>query len=115
MKICEYYEKIGEDFSSVKARFYDEDMIKRFVLKFGKDETFANLSEAMRLKNVSEAFRAAHTLKGVSANLGFSALAGVSGELTEILRKGDMEGTGGLLKKIAAAYRKVVKPIKNLE
>ena len=33
-----------------------------------------------------EAFRAAHTLKGVSANLGFSRLLASAGELTELLR-----------------------------
>ena len=33
-----------------------------------------------------EAFRAAHTLKGVSANLGFDRLQASAGRLTELLR-----------------------------
>ena len=44
--ISEYYEKIGENFESVKRRLCDDEMIKRFVLKFGKDGTFSELSAA---------------------------------------------------------------------
>ncbi len=73
--ICGYYEKIGENYESVKRRLCDDEMIKRFVLKFGKDGTFSELSAAMTARELSSAFRAAHTLKGVAANLGFAKLA----------------------------------------
>ena len=42
----------------------------------------------MAEKDYKEAFRAAHTIKGVCANLGFDVLFRVSGELTELLRNG---------------------------
>ncbi len=38
--------------------------IKKFVLKFLDDNSYANLKEAIAAGNVEEAFRAAHTLKG---------------------------------------------------
>lgn len=90
--ISEYYEKIGENFESVKRRLCDDEMIKRFVVKFGKDGTFSELSAAMTARELSSAFRAAHTLKGVAANLGFAKLAFSASELTEILRRGTFDG-----------------------
>jgi len=42
---------------------------------------------------VKEAFRAAHTLKGVCQNLGFTNLYQPTCDLTEVLRTGTLEGT----------------------
>ena len=49
-------------------------MIGRFVRMFLQDDSFQILEEALRRGDVKEAFRGAHTLKGVCQNLGFSNL-----------------------------------------
>ena len=46
---------------------------------------------------MKEAFRAAHTLKGVCQNLGFTNLYQPTYDLTEVLRTGTLEGTKELL------------------
>ena len=46
----------------------------------------ATMLEAMTRQDRTEAFRAAHTLKGVAANLGFSRLTNSASQLTEALR-----------------------------
>mgnify|MGYP000290853416 FL=1 len=51
----------------------------------------SQLTQAMDAGDVETAFRAAHTLKGICANLGFKSLFEVSYEITEALRAGDME------------------------
>ncbi len=46
-------------------------MLARFALKFLDDESMDKLEAAMAVGDAEEAFMAAHTLKGVSQNLGF--------------------------------------------
>ena len=63
---------------------------------------------------VDEAFRAAHTLKGVAQNLGFEKLYKPSSELAEILRAGSMEVIVGLMDTITEEYEKTIMAIKEL-
>ena len=52
----------------------------------------------MENKNYEDAFRSAHTLKGVCQNLSFDRLYEVSNELTELLRDRTGEKPGNLIK-----------------
>jgi HPt (histidine-containing phosphotransfer) domain-containing protein len=51
-------------------------------------------------KNYEEAFRAAHTIKGVCQNLSFTSLYEVSNRLNEALRNGPTPEAPGLLEKV---------------
>ena len=59
---------------------------------------------------------AAHTLKGVCANLGFTQLFKVSSDITEELRNGnpDVSRLPELLGKVAAEYKKTVDAINSV-
>lgn len=74
MTIQECYKKMGADYQEVLGRLYNETMICKFVRMFLQDDSFQILEEALRRGDVKEAFRGAHTLKGVCQNLGFSNL-----------------------------------------
>lgn len=74
MTIQECYKKMGADYQEVLGRLYNEAMICKFVRMFLQDDSFQILEEALRRGDVKEAFRGAHTLKGVCQNLGFSNL-----------------------------------------
>ena len=52
----------------------NENMVRKFVLKFPQDNNMALFEESWAKKDYETAFRAMHTLKGVSVNLGFTAL-----------------------------------------
>lgn len=86
MTIQECYQKMGGDYSQVEKRLPSINLVRKFITKFLDDGSFSELCRAMRQGQAAEAFRAAHTLKGVSANLGFGRLMVSSGELTELLR-----------------------------
>ena len=86
MTIQECYQKLGGDYAQVEKRLPGIHLIRRFVAKFLDDGSYPELCRAMEQGQTEEAFRAAHTLKGVSANLGFDRLTASSGELTELLR-----------------------------
>ncbi len=64
---------------------------------------------------MDEAFRAAHTLKGITQNLGFSQLSQLAIEITEILRKGTMDGTDTLFPQLKEKYDMTVACIKEVD
>lgn len=86
MTIQECYQKLGGDYAQVEKRLPGIHLIRRFIAKFLDDGSYPELCRAMEQGQTEESFRAAHTLKGVSANLGFDRLTASSGELTELLR-----------------------------
>lgn len=86
MTIEECYRAMGGDLAQVQRRLPSMALIQRFVTKFLSDDSYAQLCRAMEAGQREEAFRAAHTLKGVCANLGFDKLYGSASQLTEELR-----------------------------
>ena len=112
MTIQECYAQMGADYNEVFRRLYNEAMIRKFVLLFPKDDRFHNLEAALKEQNVKEAFRAAHTLKGVCANLGFDRLYAPAAALTEKLRgRAFTEGADALYGEVAQAYRQLTDAI----
>ena len=75
---------MGADYAPVLQRLGSERIVTKFALRFLEDKTFSGLCDAQ------EAFRMAHTLKGICLNLGFEPLRQASSELTEELRGRDL-------------------------
>ena len=75
----------------MEKRLPSVSLIKRFITKFLDDDSFSELCQAMQAGQREQAFRAAHTLKGVCANLSFDRLRASASQLTELLRS---EGDG---------------------
>lgn len=86
MEIKDCYEKMGGDYAAVSARLPRQELIEKFTRRFLEDESFDMLCRHMEAENFKDAFRDAHTLKGVCANLGFTRLFDSSSRLTEELR-----------------------------
>ena len=86
MTIQECYQKLGGEFAQVEKCLPIVGLVRKFIVKFLDDDSYSNLCLAMQNGQREEAFRAAHTLKGVSANLGFSRLLASAGALAELLR-----------------------------
>lgn len=89
------------------------------LLKFLDDDSYANLKAAMESGNAPEAFRGAHTLKGVAQNLGFGPLYKAAAEVTESLRpsetsSGDMEKAAKLMPAVDEEYARTIAAIKEL-
>ena len=80
MTIKECYEKVGSDYDGVLKRLGSEALVKRFAVKFLNDPSFQELTDGLAAQDGEKAFRAAHTLKGVCLNLGFTELYKVSAE-----------------------------------
>ena len=86
MTVQEAYIKMGGDYDDAMSRLRADDRIKRFLLRVADDQSFNNLCENLAAHNMEEAFRAAHTLKGVSSNLSLTRLCKSATAITEVLR-----------------------------
>lgn len=87
MELKALYEEIGGSYNDVKSRLMKDETIEKFVLMFLDDNSFENLEVAYNNKNYADAFRAVHTLKGLSKNFSFDRLSEATEMLTETLRK----------------------------
>lgn len=115
MNIQECYRALGGSYDEVIGRLRSEKLVVKFTLKFLDDKSYELLCTSLKAEDYSEAFRAAHTLKGVCQNLGFTRLYKSSEKLTEALRGGKGEGTQQLLEAVAEDYRVTADAIKALE
>lgn len=104
MTLKNLYDAIGASYDDTIERLMSADFLLRFVRKFPDDPSFAALKVALARGSTEEAFRAAHTLKGVCANLGFTRLRETAAQLTELLRAGTLEGTEPLFLKLSEEY-----------
>lgn len=104
MTIQECYAALEGDYQEVLGRLYSDALVQKFVGKFLSDQSFQLLESSLAAGNYDEAFRAAHTLKGVSQNLSFTKLYQSSHEITEALRTKDYDLAAQLLPKVEADY-----------
>ena len=86
MTIQECYVALGGSYEQVARRLPSAGMVERFLARFPGDDSFAKLCAGMECGRREEAFRAAHTLKGVCDHLGLDRLMDSAGRLTELLR-----------------------------
>lgn len=98
------YEALGGNYKDVVGRLHSERLVQKFVLKFLDDASYDNLCRALEEGAQEEAFRAAHTIKGMCQNLSFTKLEVSSSALTEALRAGDMDTAKTLIGSVQEDY-----------
>lgn len=115
MNINECYQAMGADYEEVFGRLRSEKLITKFVLKFPDDPSFSQLKNTLAEKNTKEAFRAAHTLKGVAQNLGFTLLYETAATITEVLRTGNLPDDESMMNAVTKEYERTIAAIKQLD
>lgn len=114
MELEQFYSVCNGDYADVRSRLVNDDRVLKFVRLFMNDPTYDSLVLAMETQNHTEAFRAAHTLKGLAANLSFTGLYHASDALTEALRAGedgqpkDLAAAPELMAEVKEAYELIV-------
>lgn len=90
MTLKECYAQMGADVSEVLGRMGKEERVKKYLAMFPGEPSFDTLCQAMAAGDGQEAFRAAHSLKGICMNLGLAPLLNSVSALTEDLRGGEL-------------------------
>lgn len=121
MDISTFYSRTGGDFEDVMKRLMRESRVEKYVRMFPDDPSFRELESNLAQNKTQEAFRAAHTLKGVCMNLSFTKLFESSKAVTESLRHADLDNISDM-EKVAACmeplrkdYRDIIEAIKCLD
>ena len=86
MTVKECYSAMGADYDDVMARLRKDERVQKFLLKVLDDKSYDLLLSSVEEKNIAEAFRAAHTLKGVCQNLSLTKLYKSASVLSDVLR-----------------------------
>ncbi len=115
MSISEFYEKINGDYEGMKGRLQSDDLIKRFVLKFVDEKSYSELVEAAANNDVEASIASSHKMKGVVANLSFTALFDLTTAILADLRKEGQDTVNQeLMQQITAEYEKTIQLIQEI-
>lgn len=103
------FKQYGGDYEATMQRFMgSREMYLRILNMLFNDESVRRLGEALKKQDFTAAFDAAHTLKGVSGNLGLTPLYEAACRMTETLRNGlPGEEYPQLYQKIQGEFHKV--------
>ena len=111
MTLKECYALIGGDYNEIINALGSEGIVSKFLIKLIDEKTYATLEEALDNKSYVEAFRAAHTLKGICLNLSLKSLYNLINPLTEELRSPasmDLANVDKLYKSFMQEYNKTI-------
>ena len=115
MTLQEFYTVTGGNYEDALGRLHSERLVQKFVLKFLNDDSYSLLCRSLEEQNMEEAFRAAHTLKGVCMNLGFERLLHSSSMLPESLRNGVGENMTELFQQVQQDYEQIIAALKQFK
>lgn len=116
MKLVQFYKIVDGDYNEVIKRLPKESSIIKFLRRFVDEPEYSKLIEAYEIKDYQEVFRTSHTLKGICANLGLTALQRSSSFVCEAVRNGDpINDIEPLVELLKFDYEKTVDAIGKLE
>ncbi|MGN0483576.1 MAG: Hpt domain-containing protein [Lachnospiraceae bacterium] len=96
-------QELGVDMEEIMDRFMDDkELYVSCLERFMEETTFEELKEKLESLDYEEAFNCAHSLKGVSANLGLHHLYDAVCKIVEPLREKQFDALDGLYDAVAA-------------
>lgn len=115
MTIEECYTRMNADYTDVLRRLVSAERVRRCLTRLPDDPSFSNLDSALADHQAEDAFRAAHSIKGISANLGLTNLYESSSALEDALRDGKISNESTtLVKQVKKDYQTVKQYIQAL-
>lgn len=110
------FEAYGADYEFTMKRFLNnEAMYLKFLSKLPADPNLQRLGEALDRGDLTDAFEAAHTLKGVAGNLGLAPLYGAVGAITELLRAGEARDYTGMYQAVRREFTRAMELCDSVE
>ncbi len=115
MKLEDLKGKIEIDVEGSLARFAGmESMYIKFLKKLPEDENYRKLKEAVDGQNNEEIEVSAHTLKGISGNLGLTGIYDKSSRIVSAVREHREQEIPGLMEELSAEMEKACELIRAL-
>ncbi len=97
--------KAGIEVDDAIKRFLgNEDLYRKFLFKFSKDDSFLKMEMYLEQGNYKEAYKCAHAIKGVAGNLSIDNLYTNISSFAEYLKNGQLQEARGHLKELKEVY-----------
>lgn len=108
MNLEEFYGSMDQSYDEVLQRLAgNENLLKKFLKKFLSDSNYSRAMTAVDTKDYNELLTAAHTLKGISANLGLKILTELCTLIVSELRNNRYEKIQGLCEQLTDEYKRI--------
>ncbi|WP_338148938.1 Hpt domain-containing protein [Dysosmobacter acutus] len=105
--VQEIFEAYGADYQVTMSRFLgNEEMYLRFLHMLFQDDNLQKLGQALERGDLTAAFEAAHTLKGVTGNLGLTPLYEAVCVIVEPLRDRKEQDYAQMYQRIREEFRR---------
>ncbi len=103
------------DLEDAAERFMKNDeLFKKFLFRFPGEQGFHDLFKLLEEEQVEEAFKVAHSMKGVTANLALKSLNEALKPISDILKAKIMPGENEI-NRLKDAYEEVLQLIVEIE
>lgn len=89
-------------------------MFEKFVRRFPNDPHFDELQGHIKAQDADQAFRCAHTLKGVVGNLSFTDYFEAVSNLSDVLSENKMEEACTAMSSVKEAHDKVISALEEV-
>ena len=109
MELKDFYNTIGESYDLVHGRLLSPERIEKYLTIFFSDNNIENLKTQVFSHDMQSAMDTAHTLKGVTATLGFDHLADTICRLHGVLKNNEAEKAEVLCRQIMEEYETICK------
>lgn len=104
----ERFDDYGADYVETMRRFLgNEAMYLKFLKRLFQDDNLEKLGQALHNQDLTGAFEAAHTLKGVTGNLGLSRLYQAVCTIVEPLRRKEDRNYAPMYDEICSEFDRV--------
>lgn len=118
MNMTETLEALGVDVAATLNRFSNNaPLLEKFVRKYPQDGTFQQIIAAMNERDHRGLENAAHTLKGLAANMGFAKLSKECDVIVKALRGGeqDLDILQTMIDNVTAEHQKIIAAIDKMD
>ena len=104
MELLDFYNAIGENYDLLLSRLLSSDRIEKYLTIFFSENSIEDLKTWIINNDFQSAINTAHTLKGVTATLGFDHLSSDICGLHGVLKNNETEKAGILCQQIVEEY-----------
>jgi len=116
MNLIDFAKAVGMDLNDVIDRFSGNTaLLVRMLKKFPGDKAFSDIESAMAKGDYASASEAAHSLKGLSGNLGLNNLYKIAGGMNQAGKEADYSEFEIFFAELKREYGKVLTAVGELE
>lgn len=107
-KLFAALKELGVDIEGTLSRFVDDDEIyTRFLTRFPDEDRMTPIKDAIAAKDNDALLKAAHKMKGVTANLGMTELSARAEKIVSKLRNNVFEGFDADAQAVQEEYERI--------